>query len=71
MEILLAYNVVTFNSCSTARIQELVTTANPTGSLVKGSNAVGTDYKYAGTSTIAESLIDGNGVVRTADPTSL
>ena len=54
-------------SCSIARIQELVTTANPTGSLVKGFNAVGTDYKYAGTSTIAESLIDGNGVVRTAD----
>ncbi len=57
----------TFTPVSTARIQELVTTANPTGSLVKGFNAVGTDYKYAGTSTIAESLIDGNGVVRTAD----
>jgi len=57
----------TFTPVSTARIQELVTTANPTGSLVKGFNAIGTDYKYAGTSTIAESLIDGNGVVRTAD----
>ena len=57
----------TFAPVSTARIQELVTTANPTGTLVKGFNTVGTDYKYAGTSTIAESLIDGNGVVRTAD----
>ena len=57
----------TFTPVTTARIQELVTTANPTGTLVKGFNTVGTDYKYAGTSTIAESLVDGNGVVRTAD----
>lgn len=56
-----------FTPVANARITELVTGSNPLGTLVKGFNTVGTDYKYAGTSTIAESLIDGNGVVRSAD----
>jgi len=57
----------TFTPIATARIQELVTNTNATGTIQKGFNTVGTDYKYIGTSTISESLVDGNGVVRTAD----
>lgn len=57
----------TFTPIATARIQELVTSSNTLGTIQKGFNTVGIDYKYIGTSTIAESLIDGNGVVRTAD----
>ena len=56
-----------FTPIATERINELVTNANPLGTLQKGFNTVGVDYKYVGTSTIAQSLIDGNGVVRTAD----
>ena len=56
-----------FTPTVASRIAELVTVANPTGAIVKGFNTVGTDYKYKGTATIAESLVDGNGVVRTAD----
>ena len=56
-----------FTPTVASRIAELVTVANPTGTIVKGFNTVGTDYKYKGTATIAESLVDGNGVVRTAD----
>ena len=33
----------------------------------KGFNTVGTDYKYIGTSTVAEALVDGNGTIRNAD----
>ena len=57
----------TFTPTTTARITELVTASNPTGLISKGFNTVGTDYKYKGTATIAESLVDGNGIVRTAD----
>jgi len=57
----------TFTPIASARIQELVTVSNPLGTLQKGFNTVGTDYKYVGTATIAQSLVDGNGVVRTAD----
>ena len=41
------------------RITELVTSGNPTGAIVKGFNTVGTDYKFVGTSTVAEALKDG------------
>ena len=57
----------TFTPVAAQVITDLVTTANPTGTIVKGFNTVGTDYKYKGTATIAESLVDGNGFVRTAD----
>ena len=57
----------TFTPIASAKIQELVTISNPLGTLQKGFNTVGTDYKYVGTATIAQSLVDGNGVVRTAD----
>ena len=33
----------------------------------KGFNTVGTDYKYIGTATVAEALVDGNGTIRNAD----
>lgn len=56
-----------FTPIVSERIQELVTVSNPLGTLQKGFNAVGTDYKYVGTSTISQSLIDGNGVIRSAD----
>ena len=54
----------TFTPIATARIQELVTNTNPTGTLQKGFNTVGLDYKYVGTATVAESLIDDFGVIR-------
>ena len=46
------------------RIEELVTGSNPTGTLQKGFNTIGSNYKYIGTSTISEALVDDNGVVR-------
>lgn len=49
------------------QIVELVTGSNPTGELLKGFNTVSTEYKYIGTSTISEALVDGNGVVRSGD----
>ena len=54
----------TFTPIATARIQELVTNTNPLGTLQKGFNTVGLDYKYVGTATVAESLIDDFGVIR-------
>ena len=44
-----------------------MTSGIPTGAIVKGSNTVGTDYKFVGTSTVSEALKDGAGVVRTGD----
>ena len=55
---------VQFTPVVTARIQELVTGSNPLGTVQKGFNTVGTGYKYIGTSTVSEALIDDNGVVR-------
>ena len=56
-----------FTPVATGRITELVTSSNPNGEIKKGFNTVGTDYKYIGTSTVAEALVDGNGTIRNAD----
>lgn len=50
-----------------ARIEEFVTQSNPTGALKKGFNTVGTDYKYYGTASVSEALVDSAGIVRTGD----
>lgn len=49
------------------QIAEFVTSANPTGSLKKGFNAVSTDYKFYGTASVSEALVDSAGVVRSGD----
>ena len=56
-----------FTPVATGRITELVTSSNPNGEIKKGFNTVGTDYKYIGTATVAEALVDGNGTIRNAD----
>ncbi len=56
-----------FTPAAGAQITELVTSANPTGAIKKGFNTVGTDYKFVGTSTVSEALIDGAGIIRTGD----
>ena len=56
-----------FTPAAGAQITELVTSGNPTGAIVKGFNTVGTDYKFVGTSTVSEALVDGAGIVRTGD----
>lgn len=49
------------------QISEFVTQSNPTGALQKGFNTVGTDYKFYGTASRSEALIDSAGIVRTGD----
>ena len=56
-----------FTPVATGRITELVSSSNPNGEIKKGFNTVGTDYKYIGTATVAEALVDGNGTIRNAD----
>jgi len=57
-----------FTPTVASRIAELVTVANPTGTIVKGFNYSRYRLQIQRTqATIAESLVDGNGVVRTAD----
>lgn len=56
-----------FTPVATGRITELVTSTNPNGEIKKGFNTVSSEYKYIGTSSVAEALVDGNGTVRGAD----
>lgn len=61
------WSAAQFTPVSTQLIAELVSGSNPTGTIFQGFNTTNAAYKYRGTATLAEGLIDGLGTTILAD----